>query len=163
MIKPSNSPWVCGVLITKKKGDLLRLFCDFRYLKSVTVKDAYPIPTVDESLSKLGDAKFFTSFDLRSAFCRYHLEKKIGRKRELLASLDCSNGRRCHSTYAMRDPLMSQALTRKTKKYRNLVPCYVEDSLIATPTLEDHTKRLDEVFARIKSAGLNCKPSKCES
>ena len=51
----------------------------------------------------------------------------------------------------------------KTKIYRNLVPCYVEDSLIATPTLEDHTKRLDEVFARIKSAGLNCKPSKCES
>ena len=68
MIKPSKSPWACGVVMAKKKGDQLRFCCDFRYLNSVTVKDAYPIPRIDESLSKLGDAKFFTTLDLGSAF-----------------------------------------------------------------------------------------------
>ena len=58
MIEPSKSPWACGVVMAKKKGDQLRFCCDFRYLNSVTVKDAYPIPRIDESLSKLGDAKF---------------------------------------------------------------------------------------------------------
>ena len=58
MIEPSKSPWACGVVMAKKKGDQLRFCCDFRYLNSVTVKDAYPIPRIDDSLSKLGDAKF---------------------------------------------------------------------------------------------------------
>ena len=58
--------------------------------------------------------------------------------------------------------LMAQALTRLTKKYGNLVMCYVFDVVIATPTLEDHIDWLDEVFGCMKRAGLKCKPSKCE-
>ena len=34
--------------------------------------------------------------------------------------------------------------------------------VIATPTLEDHIERLDEVFACMKRSGLKCKPLKCE-
>ena len=34
--------------------------------------------------------------------------------------------------------------------------------VLATPTLEDHIERLDEVFACMKRAGLKCKPSKSE-
>ena len=33
----------------------------------MTIKDAYPIPRIDESLSKFGDDKFFTILDLGSA------------------------------------------------------------------------------------------------
>ena len=38
----------------------------------------------------------------------------------------------------------------------------MDDVVIATPTLEDHIERLDEVFACMKRSGLKCKPSKCE-
>ena len=55
IIEPSKSPWACGIVMAKKKGDQLRSCCEYRYLNSVTVKDAYPIPRIDESLSKLGD------------------------------------------------------------------------------------------------------------
>ena len=58
--------------------------------------------------------------------------------------------------------LMAQALTSVTKKNGNLVMCYVDDVVIATPTLEGHIERLDEVFACMKTAELKCKPSKCE-
>ena len=67
MIEPSKSPWACRVVMAKKRGQL-RFCCDFRYLNAVTIKDVYPIPRVYESLSKLGDAKFFTTLDLGSAF-----------------------------------------------------------------------------------------------
>ena len=46
------------------------------------------------------------------------------------------------------------------KEVRELVMCYVDDVVIATPTLEDHIDRLDEVF---ESAGLKCKPSNVKS
>ena len=57
---------------------------------------------------------------------------------------------------------MAQALTSITKKYGNLVMCYVDNVVTATPNLADHIDTLDEVFEYIKRAGLKCKPSKCE-
>ena len=67
MVEPSKSPSACGAMMAKKKGDQLWFCCDFRYLNSVTVKAAYPVPRIDENLSKLGDAKFLTTLDLGSA------------------------------------------------------------------------------------------------
>ena len=76
MIEPSKSPWACGVVMAKKKGDQLRFCCDFRYLNSVTVKDAYPKSRINENLSKLGDANFFTTLDLGSSFWQVPLRKQ---------------------------------------------------------------------------------------
>ena len=166
MIEPSKSPWACGVVMAKKKGDQLRFCCDFRYLNSVTVKDAYPIPRIDESLSKLGDAKFFTTLDLGSAFWQVPLRKQDRDKTGFACELGLFQWKRmpfglCNAT-ATFQRLMAHALIGVTKKYGNLVMCYVDDVVIATPTLEDHIERLDEVFACMKRSGLKCKPSKCE-
>ena len=67
----------------------------------------------------------------------------------------------CNAT-AKFQRLMAHALIGVTKKYDNLVMCYVDDVVIATPTMEDHIERLEEVFACMKRSGLKCKPSKCE-
>ena len=67
----------------------------------------------------------------------------------------------CNAT-ATFQRLMAQALSGVTKKYENLLMCYVDDVVIATPTLEDHIDRLVEVFGCMKRAGLKRKPSKCE-
>ena len=167
MIEPSKSPWACGVVMAKKKGGQLRFCCDFRYLNAVTIKDAYPIPRIDESLSKLGDAKFFTTLDLGSAFWQVPLRKKDREKTGFACELGLYQWKRmpfglCNAT-ATFQRLMAQALTGVTKKYGNLLMCYVDDVVIATPTLEDHIDRLDEVFGCMKRAGLKCKPSKCEN
>ena len=67
----------------------------------------------------------------------------------------------CNAT-ATFQRLMALALISVTKKYGNLVMSYEDDVVIATPTLEDHNERLDEVFACMKRSGLKCKPLKCE-
>ena len=144
MIEPSKSPWACGVVMAKKKGDQLRFCCVFRYLNSVTVKDAYPIPRIDESLSKLGGAKFFSTLVLGSASWQVPLRKQDRDKTGFACELGLFQWKRmpfglCNATYV-----------------------YVDDVVIATPTLEDHIERLDEVFACMKRLGLKCKPSKCE-
>ena len=76
MIEPSKSTWACGVVMAKKKGDQLRFRCVFRYLNSVTVKDVYPIPSIDQSPSKIMDAKFCTTLDLGSVLWQVPLKKQ---------------------------------------------------------------------------------------
>ena len=141
----------------KERGQL-RFCCDFHYLNAVTIKDAYPIPRIDESLSKLGDAKFFTTLDLGSAFWQVPLRKKDRKKTGFACEVGLYQWKMmpfglCNAT-ATFQRLMAQALTRVTKKYGNLVMCYVDDVVIATPTLEDHIDRLDEAFGCIKKSRL---------
>ena len=81
LIEPSKSPYTCGVVMAKKNGEQLRFCCGFRNLNVVTIKDAYPIPRIDETLSKLGDVKFFITLDLGFASCSLMLIKTYERMR----------------------------------------------------------------------------------
>ena len=96
-------------------------------MNAVTIKDAYPIPRIDESLFKLGDAKFFTTLDLGSAFWQVPLRKKDREKTGFACELGLYQWKRmpfglCNATATFLR-LMAQALTRVTKKYGNLVMC----------------------------------------
>ena len=131
---------------------------------TLTIKDAYPTTRIDESFSKLGDAKFFTTLDLGSAFWQIPLRKKDREKTRFAYELGLYQWKRmpfglCNATATFQG-LTAHALTRVMNKYGNLVRCSVDDVDIATPNLEDHIDWLDEVFGCMKRAGLKCKPSK---
>ena len=68
MIQPSLSLWASGIVMVKNPNGELHFRCDFRMLNEVTIKDAYPLPRIDESLARLCKAKMYTSIDLAWAF-----------------------------------------------------------------------------------------------
>ena len=59
IVEPINNSWgFPTVLVAKKDGSVC--FCvDFRLLNSLFRKDAYPLPRIDETLSKLGGTEWF--------------------------------------------------------------------------------------------------------
>ena len=67
----------------------------------------------------------------------------------------------CNAT-ATFQRLMAHALASISKRYWNLVMCYLDDVVIATLTLTDPINRFHEVFDCKNRAGLKCKLSKCE-
>ena len=75
IIKPSNSPWSFPtVLVTKKDGSIG--FCvDFRRLNSLSKKDAYGLPRIDETFNTLGGAEWFCTMDLACGFWQIKMKE----------------------------------------------------------------------------------------
>lgn len=59
-IRPSKSPMASPFFFVGKKDGKLRPCQDYRYLNNGTVKNAYPLPRIDNLIDKLKDAKIFS-------------------------------------------------------------------------------------------------------
>jgi hypothetical protein len=73
-IEDSSAPFASPILFVKKHDGSLRFCVDFRKLNSVTRKDRYPLPLIDETLSRLAKAKVYTKLDIRQAFHRIRMD-----------------------------------------------------------------------------------------
>ncbi|XP_066969281.1 uncharacterized protein [Macrobrachium rosenbergii] len=50
---PSKSPWASPCLLVPKSNGKVRLCTDYRKLNSVTIKDSYPLPRIDDILDSI--------------------------------------------------------------------------------------------------------------
>ena len=72
-IQPSNNPWVSAVVLGKRMASC---FCiDLWMLNSLTVKDAYNIPWIQDTLDCLQGAIWLTLLELKSGYWQVELKE----------------------------------------------------------------------------------------
>ena len=62
--------------ICEKKDESLRMCVDYRPLNAVTIKNKYPLPTIDDLFDQLSGAKVFSKIDLRTGYHQLKIKKE---------------------------------------------------------------------------------------
>ena len=162
-IQPSKSPAGAPILFVKKKDGSLRLCVDYRGLNKLTVRNRYPLPLIPELLDRLQSARVFSKIDLRGA---YNLVR-IKPGDEWKTAFRTRYG---HFEYKV----MPFGLTNAPTVFQHMmndifrqyldhfVVIYLDDILVFSSSLEEHTRQVRLVLAKLREHGLYAKSEKCE-
>ena len=75
-IHQSHSQWASTVVLVWKKDGGLSFCIDLRKLNNQTVKDAYSLPWIDETLDSLQGSQWFSSLDLKSGYWQVKMDEE---------------------------------------------------------------------------------------
>ena len=142
----------------------MRFCIDLRHLNNRTIKDAYSLPRIEETLDCLNGTKIFTSLDLKSGYWQVEMEEESKPLTAFtvgpLGFFECER-----MPFGLTNaPATFQRLMENCLGDLHLNWCiiYLDDIIVFSETPKEHIKRLRGVFQKLASAGLKLKPNKCE-
>ena len=149
--------------MVRKKDGSLRFYVDFRQLNAATIKDAHPLPRIDNLLDALHGAKWFSTLDLKSGYWQVPISEQDKEKtafrtssRQLFEFNQVPFGL-CNApaTYSRLMDQVLASLLWETCLF------YLDGIIVFSSTWEEHLARLREVFERLRHAKLKLGAAKC--
>ena len=163
-IRPSNSPHASPAFLVPKTDPVVlpRWVNDYRVLNANTVLDAHLLPRVDDILADCAKGKIWSKLDMTNSFfqTRVHLDDvhltavttPFGLYEWLAMPMGLRNSPPIHQRR------MTAALRELLGKICHI---YLDDIVIWSDTVEQHTQHIRLVLEALRKAKLYCNPKKC--
>lgn len=154
------SQWISPlVTIVKDTGDL-RLCVDMRRANLAIKREAHLMPTFEDFLPRLRNARVFSRLDIKDAFHQVELHessrhittfithKGVFRYKRLMFGISCA-------------PEMFQKVLEQILSNCENVVSYIDDVLIFGDTVEEHDRALRKVLDTLKEMNILLNHAKC--
>ncbi|MCG8112252.1 MAG: reverse transcriptase, partial [Candidatus Thiodiazotropha taylori] len=163
VIRPSVSPWASPIVLVRKKDGGVRPCVDYRRVNQLVKPDGFPLPRIQDCLDAVSGSKLFSTFDLTSGYFQIPLKEEDIPKSAFVCKygqfemLRMPFGLNCSaSTFQRTMELALAGLQWST------CLIYIDDIIVYGRNFDEHIKRVEEVFTRLRDAGLKLKPDKCD-
>ena len=162
-IRPSKSPQTSPVHFVAKKDRKRRMVQDYWHINEGTIKNAYLLPLIADTLDGVGTRKVFTKLDL----CWEYNNMRIKEGDEWKAAFTTHIG--SYEPIVMYFGLTNSSTTSQTMMndlLRDMVnqgsmATFIDDIIVAMDTDEGHDEIVEEVLRRLEENDLFVKPEKC--
>lgn len=163
IIEKSSSPWSSQLVLVQKKDKSWRVCVDYRRLNAKTIKDAYPIPRIDDNLDALAGSVWFSSLDLNMA---YHQVPMSNEDKEKTAFATPRGGLYQYNVMPFglcNAPATFQRIIERTLSglQWNVAVLYLDDIIVYGKSFDEHLENLKKVLDRLDGANLRLKAKKC--
>jgi len=162
VIEESYSPWVSPAVMVKKKDGSIRFCVDYRKLNSVTIKDSFPLPRIDDIFDKLSGNSWFSTLDLKNGYWQIKIRPEDKEKTAF------SIGKGLWQFTVMPFGLCNAPATFERLMEKVLLPLlnkdclvYLDDVIIFATNFDELLERLRKVFLKLRSSNLKLNPKKC--
>ncbi|SLM33609.1 gag polymerase env [Lasallia pustulata] len=162
-ISPSHAPYASPVLFAVKPNGSLRVCVDYQKLNAITKRNRYPIPLIEETLAKVTGCKYITKLDVIAAFNKLRMHPNSEDYTTFITSMG-----------AYKYHVLPFGLTNSPANYQhymnnvlwdhlnNFCSAYLDDTLIYSKTLKEHTQHAQAVLQKLIDAGLQVDIEKCK-
>jgi hypothetical protein len=156
VIRPVTTPtlWCAPIVVIPKKDSKdIRLCVDLTKLNESVMRENYPLPSTDQLLAQLADAKVFTKLDCNSGFYQLPLDEAS----QELTTFITPFGRFCYKRLPFGISSGPEVFHRIMSQLLSNIPgviCDIDDVLISGRTQKEHDDRLNEVRRRLEDAGV---------
>ena len=162
IIRPSKSPYASQVVIVRKKTGEIRLCVDFRKLNTISIRNSFPLPLVEEALQAVQAAAWFSSFNLAQGYLQMAMEES-----DIPKTAFCAGSSGLYEFTRMPFGLTNAGasfcrlmeMCIGDQQYVTLL-FYLDDICIFTESADQMLDRIELVFDRLKSFNLKIKPKK---
>ena len=163
IIEPSNSMWASPVILVKKSNGTLRMAIDLRKVNDSTIRENYPLPDINQSLESLGGNQYFSSLDLANGFLQIGINEADRHKMSFVTPSGQYQLKRMGFGGKNSPTLFARLMASVLHGYcYKICLLYLDDIIVMGKTYEENIVRLDLVLARLQTANLKIKPSKCK-
>lgn len=162
IIRESSSNYASPIILVRKKNGDHRLCVDFRKLNSITVKDKYPLPIIEEHIEKLGGKKFFTGLDMSQSFYQIPVASGSIHKTGFVTPEGHYEFLRMPFGLANSPAIFQRLMDNifSSLRHDKVLP-YIDDVLLPTTTELEGLDLLKVVLNIIRDAGLTLNLEKC--
>lgn len=163
VIVPSHSPYAAPIVVVRKKDGSIRLCVDYRRINGKTVKDAYPLPRIQETFDLLVGSSYFTTLDLASGYHQIAMSPEDQEKTAFTTPFGLFEFTRMPFGLSGAPATFQRLMNGVMSDFLfHFLLVYFDDLLIYSNTFEDHLHQLDKVLQRLEDTGLKINLEKCQ-